>query len=143
MCGDMGGPMARNLLAAGFEVVCHDIQSERLAALVDCGAAPAQSARDVADRADIVFSCLDKVDAMYAVASDCAAGGRMAVYVDMSTSGPSVAKDVRTCFDGTAVSMLDMESNYIGKFNFCLYYLVCSMYLRMLFTVSLAADRTA
>lgn len=35
----------------------------------------------------------------------------------------------------TAVSMLDMENAVIGKFNFTLYYLACSLYPRMLFTL--------
>lgn len=34
-----------------------------------------------------------------------------------------------------AVAMLDTENNIVGKFNFTLYYLVCAIYPRMLFTV--------
>jgi 3-hydroxyisobutyrate dehydrogenase-like beta-hydroxyacid dehydrogenase len=34
--GNMGGPMALNLVKAGFELVVHDINPARLAPLVDC-----------------------------------------------------------------------------------------------------------
>ena len=37
----------------------------------------------------------------------------------------------------TANSMLDCENILVGKFNFVFYYLVCSIYPRMTFTVSI------
>ena len=36
--GNMGGPMALNLVKAGFELVVHDINSARLEPLVAAGA---------------------------------------------------------------------------------------------------------
>lgn len=49
--GVMGGGMARNLVAKGFDVVAFDVATAALDAIVDRGAARATSARDVADRA--------------------------------------------------------------------------------------------
>lgn len=105
--GDMGGPMARNLLSAGFEVVAHDKQADRLQSVVDAGGRAASDAREVADRAAVVLVCLDKVEAMHEVAQACAAGSAIEVYVDMSTSGPTAAREIRSYFEGTAIQMLD------------------------------------
>jgi 3-hydroxyisobutyrate dehydrogenase len=114
--GDMGGPMALNLLKAGFEVVVFDTQLNRLDHLVDAGAVSASSARDVADKAEVVMVCLNTIAAAHAVAKDVAAGVIVKTYVDMSTTGPSVAKDVRTHFEGTEITMLDAPiSGHISK----------------------------
>jgi 3-hydroxyisobutyrate dehydrogenase-like beta-hydroxyacid dehydrogenase len=99
--------MARNLLSAGFKVVAHDLQADRLQSIVDAGATAAEDATDVANQADLVMVCLDKVEAMHAVAKACARGSAIQTYVDLSTSGPSVALAVREYFTGTAINMLD------------------------------------
>ena len=93
--GDMGGPMAHNLLKAGFEVVVFDSQQDRVDSLVDAGAVGESSAREVADKAEVVMVCLNTIGAAHAVAKEVAAGSAVKTYVDMSTTGPSVAKDVR------------------------------------------------
>jgi 3-hydroxyisobutyrate dehydrogenase-like beta-hydroxyacid dehydrogenase len=54
--GNMGGPMAHNLAAAGNEVVCFDAAGTQ--ALAPPGAPVAASAAEVAERASIVFLCL-------------------------------------------------------------------------------------
>jgi 3-hydroxyisobutyrate dehydrogenase-like beta-hydroxyacid dehydrogenase len=114
--GDMGGPMARNLLRAGFEVVVFDTQQDRLDSLVEAGAVGASSARDVADQAEVVMVCLNTIAAAHAVAKDVVAGSAVKTYVDMSTTGPSVAKDVRAHFEGTEITMLDAPiSGHISK----------------------------
>ncbi len=114
--GDMGGPMARNLLKAGFDVVVYDTQQDRLDSLAEAGAAAASSAREVADRAEIVMVCLNTIEAGHAVAKEVAGGSAVRIYVDMSTTGPSVAADIRVHFDGTEIVMLDAPvSGHISK----------------------------
>ena len=114
--GDMGGPMAHNLLKADFEVVVFDTQQDRLDNLVDAGAMGASSAREVADKAEVVMVCLNTIGAAHAVAKDVAIGSAVKTYVDMSTTGPSVAKDVRVHFEGTDITMLDAPiSGHISK----------------------------
>lgn len=114
--GDMGGPMAHNLLKADFEVVVFDTQQDRLDNLVDAGAMGASSAREVADKAEVVMVCLNTIKAAHAVAKDVAIGSAVKTYVDMSTTGPSVAKDVRVHFEGTDITMLDAPiSGHISK----------------------------
>jgi 3-hydroxyisobutyrate dehydrogenase-like beta-hydroxyacid dehydrogenase len=114
--GDMGGPMARNLLKAGFDVVVYDTQQDRLESLAEAGARAASSAREVADRAEIVMVCLNTIEAGHAVAKEVAGGKAVRIYVDMSTTGPSVAADIRAHFDGTEIVMLDAPvSGHISK----------------------------
>lgn len=114
--GDMGGPMAHNLLKAGFEVVVFDTQQDRIDSLVGAGAVGASSAREVADKAEVVMVCLNTIGAAHAVAKEVAAGSAVKTYVDMSTTGPSVAKDVRAHFEDMDITMLDAPiSGHISK----------------------------
>lgn len=56
--GNMGLPMARNLLAAGHAVAGFDLNAEALAALVKSGGAAAESPGDAVRAADIVVTAL-------------------------------------------------------------------------------------
>ena len=48
--GNMGRPMAANLVRKGFHVRVHDVARDRVRALETLGAAPAADVRDVATR---------------------------------------------------------------------------------------------
>src|SRR5438309_1646059 len=50
----MGQPFAVNIVQAGFDLVVYDLRPEPVAELVALGARPAQTAREVAEQADIV-----------------------------------------------------------------------------------------
>ena len=56
--GNMGGPMAKNLLEAGHQVKGFDIVPELLDAAVEGGAERMASAADALNGADAVFSML-------------------------------------------------------------------------------------
>ena len=56
--GNMGGPMAKNLLKAGWAVTAFDLSKPALADVVAAGAVAAASATDAASGADVVFSML-------------------------------------------------------------------------------------
>ncbi|MFP6757585.1 MAG: 3-hydroxyisobutyrate dehydrogenase [Alphaproteobacteria bacterium] len=56
--GNMGGPMARNLIAAGHQVAVLDLSLDAIAALVDAGATAAGSPIDAISGADSVISML-------------------------------------------------------------------------------------
>ncbi len=53
--GDMGIGMARNVLAAGFDLVGFDLRAERLELLRSLGGKAAKSVRAVGEAADVVF----------------------------------------------------------------------------------------
>jgi len=56
--GNMGGPMAKNLLKAGWSVSAFDLSEVALSDIVAAGATAATSAVDAASGADVVFSML-------------------------------------------------------------------------------------
>ena len=55
--GYIGEPMARNLIDR-FETVVYDLRDEALAALVEAGAKPAASCREVGERAEVIGVCV-------------------------------------------------------------------------------------
>ncbi|HEY7714287.1 MAG TPA: NAD(P)-binding domain-containing protein, partial [Candidatus Binatia bacterium] len=54
--GTMGGSMALNVRAAGYEIVVNDIRHEAAAAHLKAGASWGGSAREVAEAADVVLT---------------------------------------------------------------------------------------
>ncbi len=89
--GNMGGPMATRIAAAGFDVVGFDAAGtqERLPA----GATAAASVHDIAARADTVLLSLPDGHATLAVVDAIAAAParRLVTVVDLSTIGPAAA----------------------------------------------------
>jgi 3-hydroxyisobutyrate dehydrogenase len=56
--GDMGAPMARNLVKAGYPVVVHDRRRDAVQELVGQGAHPASSVAELAGQVDVVCTCV-------------------------------------------------------------------------------------
>jgi len=100
--GIMGQPMARNLLAAGYELVVHDINRDPVGVLVGLGAEEAHSPAEVAARSDLIITMLPDSPDVEEVAlgqDGVMAGIRPgSIYVDMSTISPAMA--VRTAKAG-------------------------------------------
>ncbi|MGQ3074468.1 MAG: NAD(P)-dependent oxidoreductase [Ferrovibrionaceae bacterium] len=93
--GNMGAPICRNLIAAGHELVVHDIDPARLAELRSAGAAVASDAADLVARADLVFSMVPNDKVLLAVVEDIA--GRLRpgqTFIDMSTVSPATSARV-------------------------------------------------
>ena len=65
--GNLGAPLAEKLLRAGFELTVHDREHYRAAALVEAGAASADSPRLLADQSSVVLTCLPSPAAVTAV----------------------------------------------------------------------------
>jgi 3-hydroxyisobutyrate dehydrogenase-like beta-hydroxyacid dehydrogenase len=95
--GRMGQPMASRLIAAGHPVVAYDIQGQALSAIVNKGALAASSAAEVASQAEIVMTSLPVPAVVQEVAlgaGGIAEGSRVRTFVDLSTTGPRVAKTI-------------------------------------------------
>lgn len=95
--GRMGGPMAGRLIDAGHPVVVFDARGDAAAALAARGAKRADSPAEVASAADIVFLSLPNPGVVQQVAlgaGGITAGSRVRVLVDLSTTGPGMAKTV-------------------------------------------------
>ena len=56
--GTMGGPMARNLLKAGYPLTAYDLRPEPLAASTAVGATAVESAAEVVRRSEVVMTSL-------------------------------------------------------------------------------------
>jgi putative dehydrogenase len=62
--GIMGKAMTKNLVAAGFQVVGHDVSADAMAALAALGGTPAASVAEVTARCDRVITSLPSVAAL-------------------------------------------------------------------------------
>lgn len=94
--GLMGAPMARRLLAAGFEVTAWNRTRSKADALAGEGARVVDAAAEAVRDADIVITMLDSGSVVTDVLfkqSVAEAMPRGAVLVDMSSIAPSVARD--------------------------------------------------
>jgi 3-hydroxyisobutyrate dehydrogenase-like beta-hydroxyacid dehydrogenase len=108
--GQMGGPMSRRLLAAGYELVVHDLRAEAVEDLVAAGAEAAKSPAEVAGRAELVLISLPTPDVVRTVAlgpDGLIHGGALRTYVDLSTTGQAVAVAVATALAERGVTTLD------------------------------------
>jgi 2-hydroxy-3-oxopropionate reductase len=109
--GVMGAPMARNLVDAGHPLVVHSRSPEPVEALVEAGAERAASAREVAQRADVVITMLPDSPAVEDVVLGedgvlaGASGGNL--LVDMSTIHPTVSIALARAGAERGVGVLD------------------------------------
>ena len=89
--GKMGRPMTQRLLAAGHTVHVYNRSRGAVDALAKEGAAPVDSAGQVAERAEIVMTALPTPDSVEAVFTEMAARARPGqVYIDHSTVSPGL-----------------------------------------------------
>jgi 3-hydroxyisobutyrate dehydrogenase len=109
--GHMGGPMSANILAAGHDLVVHDVRAEAAAGLVAAGAAWASSPRETGAGRDVVITMLptprhvaDVLLGPDGLLDGLAPG---AVWVDMSTSVPEVAERVMAVAGPRQVAVVD------------------------------------
>lgn len=95
--GRMGSPFGLRLIEAGYRLVIFDTVEAATAALVAKGAERVGSPKAVADAAEIVLVSLPTPEIVRAVALGPVGvieGGKAKIFVDLSTTGPGVAKQV-------------------------------------------------
>ena len=106
----MGGPMASRLLDAGHSLVIFDTNADVMKPLAARGATVATSAHDVASKAEVVFLSLPMPSVVQAVClgeNGVLKGSRLKTLIDLSTSGPSVAKVVAKAAAERGVAWVD------------------------------------
>ena len=96
--GTMGLPMAQNLVAAGHEVVGHDLDPGRVAAL--------GSSADPGDAVEVAIASLPSAVAVEEVARGLPGSGAK-VFVDMSTSPPALARRLAEELGAAGIEALD------------------------------------
>jgi len=95
--GRMGARMAQRLLHAGRPIIVRDVSPDAVVALVEAGALAAESPVAVANRAEIVLVSLPTPEIVHEVLlgpDGVAHGSKVRIAVDLSTSGPALAKRV-------------------------------------------------
>jgi 3-hydroxyisobutyrate dehydrogenase len=109
--GNMGGPMARNLLKAGHSLVVFDVVQRNVEALTSLGAAAATSARQAASEGELVITMLPSsphVRSVYLGEDGVLAGVADRVpLIDSSTIDPHTAREVAAAAEKHGNPMAD------------------------------------
>ncbi|MGE5156965.1 MAG: NAD(P)-dependent oxidoreductase [Gemmatimonas sp.] len=96
--GLMGTPMARRLLAAGYEVAVWNRSPAKAAPLVEAGAKPARHPHDLAATAGIIFICVTDAAAVeelvFGANGLAEAAGRGKLVVDFSSIHPDATRAI-------------------------------------------------
>ena len=109
--GNMGGPMALNLVKAGFELVVHDINPVRLEPLVAAGAIVESSPQAVAARCHRTICMVEttaQAEAVILGEEGIAQAGKQGdIVLCMSTIDPLAARRISEQLAQKGVAMLD------------------------------------
>jgi 3-hydroxyisobutyrate dehydrogenase len=109
--GNIGHPMAGQLLKAGHALVVHDLRREAAASLLEAGAIWATSPRAAAEQCEVVSTCLPGPVEMEQVTlgpDGILAGIRPGgLYIDHTTNSPTLIRHVHALFKARGVDMLD------------------------------------
>lgn len=117
--GVMGGACAARLAAAGYELTVFTRTQTKAKPLLDAGAVWADSPRAVAERSDVVFSCVGYprdvreiffgTDGVFSAWStlDPNADAARKIFVDMTTSSPELAVEIADAAERAGFDALD------------------------------------
>jgi 3-hydroxyisobutyrate dehydrogenase-like beta-hydroxyacid dehydrogenase len=109
--GTMGASMALNVRAAGYDIVVNDIRRDAGEPHLQAGATWADSARKLAEAADVVFTSLPgpcEVEEVALAENGLLAGMRRGTaWFDLSTNSPTLVRSLHERFAAKGVAMLD------------------------------------
>ena len=108
--GMMGGPMASNLVKAGYPIIVCDPVDEAAERLVEIGAERVATPKEVADQIETVLVSLPTPDVVKLVATGTdglCEGSKIKHYIDLSTSGAIIAQEVGAALGEKGVQCLD------------------------------------
>ena len=109
--GNMGHPMAKNIIKAGYEVHIYDLRSELGIDLIELGAIEGASIKDIAVDADVVCTSLPGPTEVEAVVTG--KEGLLqymkpgSAYIDFSTNSPILIRRLSELLLSSDISMLD------------------------------------
>ncbi len=95
--GRMGGPMARRLMEAGYQLTIFDTSEEAMRPLLEKGATRAASVKQLCDSVEIAFCSLPTPPIVETVAlgpGGVVEGSRIKLFIDTSTTGSIYAKRI-------------------------------------------------
>lgn len=109
--GIMGKPMAKNLVKAGHDLVVFDFNKDSVADLVSCGAAAAETGKEVAAQVEVVITMVPNsphVRAAVLGENGVAEGAKPGtVLIDMSSIDPTESKAIGAELEKFGIEMLD------------------------------------
>jgi 3-hydroxyisobutyrate dehydrogenase len=109
--GNMGKPMAANLLKAGHQLMVYDIRKEAARELLDGGAVWADSPKKVAEKSEVVLTSLpgpgEVEEVALGVNGILAGSPKGSAYIDLSTNSPAVIKKIAIAAKEKGVAVLD------------------------------------
>jgi 3-hydroxyisobutyrate dehydrogenase len=109
--GNIGAPIAGQLLQAGHSLVVHDLRREAAAALLAAGAAWGETPAALAAECEVAVTCLPGPAEMEAVCLG--AGGLVSnlkpgsLYIDHTTNSPALVRRVHALLAEKGVAMVD------------------------------------
>ena len=114
--GIMGSAIAANLLKKGAAVVGYDVDARRMSELAAAGGAPADSASEVADQAEIMLTSLPSAPALAATVAAALQKKRRAglVIAELSTLPIAVKLDARDRLAAAGIALLDCPLSGTG-----------------------------
>ena len=106
--GSMGAPMARNLAAAGHDLLVYDLDASRVEGLVRNGARPADSGEQLASEVDVLFTSLPGPrQSSAAMPGLIAALPTGATWVDMTTNDRELVLELARRAETRGITVLD------------------------------------
>jgi 3-hydroxyisobutyrate dehydrogenase len=109
--GVMGRWMCQHLMTKGYKATVYNRSKDKAQPLLDQGAAWADTPKAVAERSDVVFAIVGfpkDVREVFLGADGALAGGKSGtILVDMTTSEPSLAKEIHETAARKSVASLD------------------------------------
>ncbi|MBA7716626.1 2-hydroxy-3-oxopropionate reductase [subsurface metagenome] len=109
--GNMGAPMAQNLLKSGYPLGVYDLREKAIGSLAQAGAEKATSPRDLASRSSVVITMLPAspdVEAVVLGPEGVLEGSKPGdIVIDMSSSYPGSTKMISERLVAKGVRMLD------------------------------------
>src|SRR3954452_22716902 len=109
--GVMGRWMCQHVMSKGFQATVYNRSKDKAAPLLEAGAAWADTPRKVAEQSDVVFAIVGfpkDVREVFLGEQGLLAGGKPGtILVDMTTSEPSLAREIHEAGKGRGVHALD------------------------------------
>lgn len=106
--GNIGTPIAEQLLRARHDLLVHDLRREAAEPLIAAGAVWSPSPAAIAAECEVVATCLPGPPQMEVVAREIVAHARPgALYIDHTTNAPSLVRRVHAELAAKDVAMLD------------------------------------
>lgn len=109
--GNIGTPMAQQIIRAGFSLTVHDVRETAAEPLLNMGASWADSPAELAEKCDIICTCLPGPhDTEQVVLGD---NGLLkgfksgSIYIDHTTNSPSTVQRLHSQLAESGIAMLD------------------------------------